>query len=105
MAGEPSMAGVPVCTCGPRDARFQVFGNWAEQCYTCGRYHPLVARWMKMQTAAVVAGNPTIPHPYTWAVTCERKRLDGAVFEEPVWTPADVKRYMASARKRRNITK
>ncbi len=98
---EPESIPVPavqgICTCKPGVARFQIFGRWAETCYTCGKTHPIVARWIRATAAAVEAGRMPLAHPFTWAVT----RDDG----HPVWSLVDQKRYNASARRKRYIVK
>ena len=70
---------------------YQVFGNAAEACFACGVPHPEVKAWKSRQVAALESGERfTEEHPFI---------LSG------VWTRVDYRRYMASPRTKRYITK
>lgn len=71
--------------------RYQVFSNSSETCYGCGFQHPEITAWKSAQVRAMETGERfTEEHPYVVSGT---------------WTRCDLKRFMASPRTKRYITK
>ena len=70
---------------------YSAFGQMREECMACSIPHPEVKAWKSRGVAALEAGiHFDEPHPFI---------LSGA------WTRVDYRRYMASPRTKRYITK
>ena len=71
--------------------KYQTYGRFYEHCIMCCKQHGAVTQWMRDKAASMEAGehNDT-PHPY---IACQ------------AWTSVDYKRYMASPRQKKLITK
>jgi len=67
-----------------------MYGKYYEHCILCGVRHPDVAAWQKQVVAAMEAHTAQPQHPY---------------IQQQLWTNVDYKRYMASPRQIRTITK